>query len=68
MRLYYVVCDCGDGSSTVHWYKDEAFLYARISEDHDLYDESYYSNEGQARFITVPDDFDVDSLGVRFSG
>lgn len=60
MRIYYATCDYGDGTNGVSWFKtfDVAMTY--------MDDEEYYGNEGQPRGLNLPDDFDLDTLGVRF--
>lgn len=52
MKVAIVINDCGDGSSSLHFYND-------IDRAKDLCDseENYYANEGDPTIIEVPDDF-----------
>lgn len=61
MKLYYYTQDHGDGSSSVRWCTEQHYeaLLTALDED-----ESLYANEGSACSLTLPDDFDVSSLGL----
>lgn len=63
MKVYFVTSDNGDGSSSVHWFREDQLeaLDVLLEEE-----ESYYSNEGTPDYITLPDDFDLSTLGVSF--
>lgn len=63
MKIYYVTCDYGDGSNGVRWFKqgDEERLEALLAKD------EYWGNEGSYHIVTLPDDIDLSSTGIRFS-
>lgn len=67
MKLYYITVDHGDGSTGVRWFKNYEKVSKLVDEDDEDYDEAYYGNEGSVRSITLPDDFDTSTLGIRFS-
>lgn len=58
MELFFMVCDGGDGSSTVSWFKN----YDRAEYLHES-DDNYRCSDGIFS-ITLPDDFDVSTLGI----
>jgi hypothetical protein len=62
MKLYYYTIDGGDGSNSVGWCTEEnlAALYEVMEND----PETYGANEGSTSSITLPDDFDVSTLGL----
>lgn len=67
MKLYYYTSDNGDGSSSVLWCTEEHIteLESRMNdEDNPNWDQDLYANEGSASYITLPDGFDLDSLGI----
>lgn len=43
MKVYYLIADCGDGSSVVEFYKSEELAQAQIDGDKDY--DSYGCNE-----------------------
>lgn len=63
MKVYFVTSDNGDGSTSVHWFREDQLeaLDVLLEEE-----ESYYGNEGTPDYITLPDDFDLSTLGVSF--
>ena len=58
MKLYFLVCDGGDGSSSVSWFKH----YSRAEYLHN--EEDDYRCSDSIDSITLPDDFDVNTLGI----
>lgn len=62
-KLYYLVADCGDGTAIVRWFEDEARALHIVDED----PEQYCMNECGPSYITLPDDFDITTLGVHLS-
>ncbi len=62
-KLYFLVADLGDGTTTVRWFEDGTRARHIIDED----PEQYCTNEGGPRYITLPDDFDITTLGVHLS-
>lgn len=63
MRAYYAVVDGGDGSARVRWYRPE---HVEHLDRHIERDPDYGLNEGFCYWIELPDDFDLDTLDVRF--
>lgn len=61
MKIFYMVCDGGDGSANVHWFKSETYA-KRLAVDV----EDYYQNEGEVKTLTLPDDTDLSTLGIQF--
>lgn len=66
IKLYYAVCDGGDGSASVHWFKTQESANKALSYSDDNFDDSYRMNEGEVRYITLPDGTDIDKLGCYF--
>lgn len=64
MKIHYVTSDCGDGSNTVHWYRTTKLVKAHLADESQM--EELYGNEGEYRSLTLPDGFDLSTLGVRF--
>lgn len=62
MKIAYVVSDNGDGSASVRWFKNAAKAQAVV--DNDLNCDQFGQNEGSINTLTLPDDFDLDSLGL----
>lgn len=64
-KVFGLISDSGDGSSSLRWFKDQA-LVDRLLED-DGFCEVFYANEGcPAETLVFPDDFDLDSVGFVF--
>lgn len=62
MKLYYYTRDNGDGSASVKWCKEE-----HLQSLLDLFEddpETYGANEGEPSYMTLPDGFDIESLGL----
>ncbi len=57
-KIYGLICDSGDGSARVVWYKN------RKTVDDLLDEEEYFQNEGSpSETLTFPDDFDLEAAG-----
>lgn len=50
MKVAILICDAGDGSAYLNWFKDVA-LAKSVCNKH----EEYYMNEGSPEIIEVPD-------------
>ena len=63
IKIYGLVSDNGDGSASVHWFKDIDSVNAAME-----YDVSTWSmNEDYpAEILTFPDGFDFDACGITF--
>jgi hypothetical protein len=61
MKVYGLICDGGDGSAHVRWYRNEKKIEELLEQ------EEYYQNEGSAITLTFPDDFDLEAAGFSFS-
>lgn len=57
MKLYFLVWDGGDGSASVEWFKHE-------SRAEHLLDEAGYNLNDHVGSITLPDGFNLNTLGV----
>ena len=66
MKIHYIIEDCGDGSATVRWYRDEDVEALQAMLDNDANYE-YCQNEGDYRTLTLPWDTDLTKLGISFS-
>ena len=66
--VFAVLKDCGDGSSTIEWYKDFTREAVESLCDPDK-DESYSSGDGlQITELKFPDEFDLNSIkGIYWS-
>ena len=60
-KLYYLICDGGDGSASVRWFKDRD-----VAQELSWQDENFYQNEGEVGELTLPDEVDLDSIGASF--
>jgi hypothetical protein len=66
--IYGLINDCGDGSSSIHWYRNKEAVDAVLDEDSPDWDESYNQNEGTpAETLTFPDDLDLAAAGFYFT-
>lgn len=52
MKVYILICDNGDGSSSLHFFK-----HKEVAQELCDNEEEYYSNEGDPTVIEVQDDF-----------
>jgi hypothetical protein len=65
MKVFLVIADCGDGSSSINWFKDTTLeqLYELEKED----PERWSSGDGlQYQELNFPDNFDFEALGVKY--
>jgi hypothetical protein len=61
-KVYGLISDNGDGSSSMYWFKDKSIVENLLEND-----ESFYANEGvAAETLVFPDDFDLISAGFWF--
>ena len=65
--IYGLISDNGDGSSSIHWFRNEETVDKLLSEDENG-DESYWAaNEGgPAEVLTFPADLDLEAAGFSF--
>ena len=60
--LHMVITNCGDGSNSIHWVRDQAVL-DRMEEMADDGCETYASGDGlQVTDLVFPDGFDLDAF------
>lgn len=60
-RIYYVICDAGDGSNFIRWTTDTDVV-DKMRELADSGDETYASGDGLQEYdLQFPDDFDLDA-------
>ena len=65
--VYGLSSDNGDGSSSIHWFRDKATVDALLDEDSSTWKEQYWANEGSAAVtLTFPDDLDLLACGFDF--
>jgi len=65
-KVFGLVRNCGDGSATMDWFRDEAKATRFVKDDR--FCEDYGQNEGSfAAELEFPDSLDLDSCGFRFS-
>ena len=64
--IYGLISDNGDGSSSMHWFRDQEKVDFLLSDDGD---ESYWAaNEGSpAETLTFPADLDLEAAGFSFN-
>lgn len=53
MKVAILICDGGDGSAGLRWFKD-LLLAERLCETQ----EDFYQNEGDPEVVDVPDDWE----------
>jgi hypothetical protein len=63
--IYGIICDGGDGSASVRWYRSQEKVEKLLNDDEQC--EWYGQNEGQAKILTFPDDLDLEKCGFSFS-
>lgn len=59
--IYGLVSDGGDGSSSVHWFRNKDLV------DKLLETESFYANEGDSIGLVFPEDLNLEECGFNFS-
>lgn len=62
IQIAYIISDCGDGSASVRWFKD--VNKARAVVHNDVNCDSFGINEGQIGILTLPDNTDIDAIGI----
>ena len=63
-KVYGLISDHGDGSSSTRWFQDEAIVNAILESD-DV--EQWYPNEGvPSEVLTFPDDLNLVECGFSF--
>ena len=63
IKIYGLVSDNGDGSASVHWFKNDINVEQLMEDDV----ETWGMNEGYpAEILTFPDGFDFDTCGITF--
>ena len=63
IKIYSLVSDNGDGSASVHWFKNAERLNDMMEDDI----ETWGMNEGYpAEILTFPEGFDFDACGITF--
>lgn len=63
-QAHYIICDSGDGSQSISWYKGSQFTAEELVKhaEHDEY-ESYASGDGvQLTTLEFPDSLDLDQI------
>jgi len=65
--IYGVTSDGGDGSSSIHWFKNLELLDRLLDPSDDKWCEAYNMNEGYAEVLTFPDDLDLEACGFSFN-
>lgn len=56
MEVAILICDCGDGSACLRWFRN-IHLACALAEDESEEHEEFYQNEGSPVIIQVPDSF-----------
>lgn len=63
-KVYGLISDGGDGSSSIRWFQNEAIVDAILESD-DV--EQWWGNEGSpSEVLTFPDDLDLKKCGFMF--
>jgi hypothetical protein len=63
--IYLVLSDCGDGSSTINWFRNTTL--ERLHNLADNFPDRWSSGDGlQFQELTFPDDFDFEAIGVKY--
>lgn len=63
--IYGLIADCGDGSSSMRWYRTEAEVEHMLDEDNRH--EEMWANEGcAAETLTFPAELDLEACGFSF--
>lgn len=66
-KVFGLVSDGGDGSSSILWFLDEKVVDNLLNDDSE-YTEQFYGNEGSpAETLTFPDDLNLVTVGFTFS-
>ena len=66
-KIYGLVCDNGDGSASIHWFKNKENADTLIDEESSSWDEAYNMNEGRyAEMLVFPEDVNLEKCGFFF--
>lgn len=66
MKIYGIIEDGGDGSSSISWYSKEDADYV-LSDEYEYFD-YVQGNEGEpAQVIDIPEGFTPEDLGITMS-
>ena len=64
-RVYGLISDCGDGSSSMYWFQNKAIVDAILESD-DV--EQFYPNEGSpSETLIFPNDLNLKECGFWFA-
>lgn len=58
-EIFYLTSDNGDGSSSVHFFKDKGYAKEVMQESEDSGDDNYWANEGCVGVVS----FSIDENG-----
>lgn len=65
MKVYGLIQDNGDGSSSIRWFTDIDVVEEMLDGGYE-YQEYYYANEGSpAVVLDLPDSITPESIGIR---
>ena len=63
-KIHLVIANCGDGSSTIEWYKDSITPMSKLEEMERDDPERYAGGDGlQVKTLEFPYWFNIDSIG-----
>lgn len=63
--IYLVLSDCGDGSSTINWFRNTTLEQLQKLEEKNP--NRWSSGDGlQYQELTFPDNFDFEAIGVKY--
>lgn len=65
MKVAILICDGGDGSAVLRWFKNIELADALANSEESEYEE-FYMNEGSATIIEVDEDFIPPTYNGKF--
>lgn len=64
-KVYGLISDNGDGSASMHWFRDKDVVDKLLNDDENC--GQYGQNEGSpAETLTFPDEFNLETCGFTF--
>lgn len=67
-KVYGLTSDNGDGSASVHWFRDKTVVDNLLDCNSDKWADQFNMNDGgPSETLEFPDDLDLEACGFSFS-
>lgn len=67
MKIYGIIHNNGDGSSSIRWYSKDSADYV-LSDDYEYFDDVQCNEGSPAEIITLPDGLNPEDIGLELHG